>query len=366
MTAKPNYFKIGVFILAASALIVAGIVVLGAGMLEEDLVYFETYFDESVSGLYVGAPVENQGVPLGRVEEITFASRKYDLPGDVNEYSNYERYVMVIGSIPSENIERSEIASRGGYLADAIAHGLRLSLASNILTGQAYLQLDYVDPNRFPPMEIGWEPRSLYIPSRPSVLNTLKNSVDRILLKLEELDVQKVLGHVDELLVSTKTAVGDADVAGLSAEAKGLLADARSKVNAFDAEKIAGQIEGLVRDVNQAVEDVNVAALSEEIKSLFAEIRATNERIRGLLAGPEPDSSEKMANLAAVMGQLSSTLQRIDRLILTQTPRIEDTLENLRKASDDMKDLTEDLKKSPSSILLSSPPPKSEVLKNDK
>lgn len=366
MTAKPNYFKIGVFVLAASALIVAGIVVLGAGMLDENLIYFETYFDESVSGLFVGAPVELQGVPMGRVEKITFVSREYDLPGDPNVYSQYERYVMVVGSIPEENLTHIDQASREQYLADAIAQGLRLTLASNILTGQAYLQVVYIDPKRFPPMEIGWEPENAYIPSHPSVLSTLKNSVDKILLKLEGIDVQTLLDNVDELVVSAKQAVADADVARVSAEAKGLLVDARGKVNAFDAERIGRQIEGLVTDVNQVVADANVAALSEELKGLFADVRVTNRSIRELLAGPDTDTDKKMANLAAVIGQLNTTLRRIDRLILTQTPRIEDTLENLRKVSDDVKDLTEDIKRSPSSILLSSPPSESEVLKNDK
>jgi len=365
MTAKPNYFKIGVFVLIASALVVAAIVVLGANLLQENLIYFETYFEESVSGLYVGAPVELQGVPMGRVEKITFASREYNLPADPNQYSKYERYVMVIGSIPAENIARTGVSS-SDYLADAIAHGFRLSLASNILTGQAYLQVDYVDPNRYPPMDIGWKPRNLYIPSRPSVLSTLKNSVDRILQKLEEMDVQTLLEHVDTLILSTDKAVADADVAGLSEQAKGLLVDARSKVNAFDAEKIGRQIETLVADLDRAVADANVGALSDEIKHLFVEAGATNERIKELLARPKTEDAEKMANLAVAIDQFDKILRRIDRLLMTQTPRIEDTLENLRKASAHVEELTEDLKKSPSSIILSSPPPESEVLKNDK
>ena len=50
-------------------------------------------------------------------------------------------------------------------------------------------------------------------------------------------------------------------------------------------------------------------------------------------------------------------------LILTQTPRIESTLENFRKVSAGMKDLTENLKQNPSDLVFSSPPSESELVK---
>ena len=70
MSAKANYFKIGVFILSAAALAVVGVIVLGAGALFEKKIIMETYFDESVQGLGIGAPVKYRGVTVGSVEHI--------------------------------------------------------------------------------------------------------------------------------------------------------------------------------------------------------------------------------------------------------------------------------------------------------
>jgi phospholipid/cholesterol/gamma-HCH transport system substrate-binding protein len=57
MSKKPSYFKIGLFVIAGIFLIFAAVVVLGSGLLHQEKAYFETYFDESVSGLSVGSPV---------------------------------------------------------------------------------------------------------------------------------------------------------------------------------------------------------------------------------------------------------------------------------------------------------------------
>ena len=73
MSMKPNYFKIGLFVIIAICLLVAAIIFFGSGMLTKEKTYFETYFNGSVSGLNIGAPVEVRGVRMGQVEKIIFA-----------------------------------------------------------------------------------------------------------------------------------------------------------------------------------------------------------------------------------------------------------------------------------------------------
>jgi phospholipid/cholesterol/gamma-HCH transport system substrate-binding protein/paraquat-inducible protein B len=159
-----------------------------------------------------------------------------------------------------------------------ITQGLRLRLNSEILTGIAYLEADYLDPNRFPVLEIAWEPKHLYIPSAPSVLSTLEDSLDRIFSRLEKIDTEKIGLALQDILVSLDRALRD-------------------------------------------------------------------------------------ANLPEVMKQLNETLYRINRLIATRKPEIEQTLENLKEISANLADLTETLKQHPSELIFSQPPPKSEALK---
>lgn len=91
------------------------------------------------------------------------------------------------------------------------------------------------------------------------------------------------------------------------------------------------------------------------------EVRATNKHLQTLLA--RPDTDKELANIPLVVDELNTAVRRFSLLIATQTPRIESTLENLRKMSSDVSELSESLKRTPSDLLLSSPPQKSELVK---
>ena len=95
MSQKANYFKLGIFIIAAAAILVAIILALGAGNIFKQTVTIETYFDESVQGLDVGSPVMVRGVQIGRVKEIGLVSRYYDL-GAVESSFDAQQKVLVL------------------------------------------------------------------------------------------------------------------------------------------------------------------------------------------------------------------------------------------------------------------------------
>ena len=94
MSAPINYFRLGLFVLVGLALIVAGVVVLGAGALLRPTILAETYFNESVQGLDVGAPVKYLGVEIGKVSWIGFVPAKYQMT-NVDESVRFGQLVMV-------------------------------------------------------------------------------------------------------------------------------------------------------------------------------------------------------------------------------------------------------------------------------
>src|SRR3954469_9383277 len=73
MAAPPNHFKIGLFVILACCAAVGTAVALGAERIKKDTVRYHTYFDESVHGLDVGAPVQFRGVSIGAVGAISVA-----------------------------------------------------------------------------------------------------------------------------------------------------------------------------------------------------------------------------------------------------------------------------------------------------
>lgn len=339
MSTKPNYFKIGVFILVAVAIILVAVVFFGAGLFDQDRIYFETYFDESVSGLNIGSQVELRGVRLGEVELIGFITEAYDIPEDLQVKMESERYVRVVFSVLTSRLPgRPPDDETIKLWNERIHHGLRLRLASNLLTGQSYLEGTYLDPNRYPVPQLQWRPMYTYVPSAPSQITTMKDSLDRILQKLEELDIERLLEAVEKVFVSLDKAIDEAKIDEVSSSARRTL-----------------------DSVDQAVADANVPAISEQLEGFLAEARQTNQNLKSLLADEKGGS--RTANLPDAIAKLNQVLLRIDTLLSRQTPQIDETLEDLRKVSSNLKEITDTLKRDPSALMFSPLPPKSEVVK---
>ena len=315
MSTKPNYFKLGLFILIALSLLVIGIVLFGSGVFEKEKVFIESYFADPVSGLAAGSPVLEQGVQIGVVERISFVRHDYEMPEVTNPSSPYRPYVRVIFSVQSGRIPEVELEENQEHLDDLVKHGLRLQLSTNILTGQGFIEAGYLDPKRFPVEPFPWRPEHLFIPSAPSTFTTMKDSVDKILQRLEQIETEKIADNINEVLVSVNKAVNDADVGTLSAE--------------------AGEF--------------------------IAEIRQTNQILKALLKNPTP--GQDLANVAEWVDQMNATLTRIDQLILAKSPQVLEMLENFKQMSENLKNMTEDLKKHPSELIFSQPPEKKEILK---
>ena len=360
MSMKPNYFKIGLFIIAAVILLLAAIVVFGAGLFAKEELYFETYFDGSVSGLSIGAPMELRGVQMGQVEKITFARNDYEMPIGSDDYYTYGNYVMVLIAVDVENMPYMTLQEREENLKQLTLRGFRVRLSSNLLTGQAYLQGEYLDPERYPVLEVPWKPKNFYLSSAPGALSTLKESVDKILGRLEKIDTQKIGELVEQILVSVDKAIDDANIPEISSEIQTLIADADQAVKDVDTPAISERIQDLVSNANQAIDDANVPAIGNQAQSLLAEARQTNQHLQELLKKPDKTQSQ-MANIAVMIANLNKTLMRIDKLVLSQTPQIEQALEDLRGVSADLKELTSGLKQHPSQLIFSQPPSKSEV-----
>ncbi len=293
MSTKPNYFKIGLFIIISVTLIVVAVIIWGAGLFTKDNIYFETYFDSSVTGLSPGSSVELSGVKIGQVKSIGFASTIYDISTDPTRVSRYERYVRVVCSQSAEE-SRERVGDitdeqREARVKDLIQQGLRLRLASNILTGQAYLEGTFVDPNRFPVLHITWEPHYVYIPSAPGAFSTMKDSVDKILAKLEEVDISGLTGEIQGFF---------SEIRETNQEIKKLLMNPDPNAETANLAEVLTRLDNTLESMNREIRTQspeidkflrNLRAISDDIKELTATLK---KHPSGLIFTAPPSKSE--------------------------------------------------------------------------
>jgi ABC-type transporter Mla subunit MlaD len=343
MSQQANYFRLGLFILAAITVFIAIVLALSAGQVFRQTVVLETYFNESVQGLDTGSAVKYRGVQLGRVTNISFTYARYeqDLPRSLRRpYVLVESEVdpTLIGFAADPDPER---------LQQAIERGLRVRIAPVGITGTAYLEIDLVETAP-PPLSIDWTPRHLYIPSAPSTYNQIVRGAQNFLVKLDGLDIETVIGDAHRLLVT-----------------------ANAKLDQAPVDKLATDANAMFRDVRAAAVQLNKVLASPEITQATKDLAAAAARAREILANPNLDRlpADAAATVASVREVLESPqvknslanadriLRRLDALTAGSDADIAAALTNLRRLSENLRDLTESLKRYPGGILSDAPRP---------
>ena len=229
---KLSYFKVGLFVISAIVIAVVGVVVLGVGSVLQKKSLVETYIDESVQGLDVGSPVKFRGVPVGRVEQISLTSA---------EYATRRQYVLVRMSISSNMFQFPVNDPNSPALKRELDRGFRIRLAPQGLTGVAYLEADYLDPERNPPLEIDWQPAHPYIPSARSRIGQLSEAVERILQNFGEINISQLSESIEKSLGA----------------------------------------------MTKLADSANLEKIGDQTNALLTEVRATNRQLNALVSSPE-------------------------------------------------------------------------------
>ncbi|HET9918171.1 MAG TPA: MlaD family protein [Candidatus Binatia bacterium] len=346
-----RYFKIGLFIIIGTIIAAVGVVALGVGTLFQKKILVETYIDESVQGLDIGSAVKFRGVPVGKVESISLTSA---------EYPTKRQYVLVRIGLTTR-IFQAPLSDAGtpSFMTE-VEKGLRVRLASQGVTGAAYIEADYQDPARNPPLEIDWQPRYPYVPSTLSRITQLSESVEKILRSVENVDVGRLVNGLEKsLLTITKVAEG-ANFEKLGGEATAFLTEVRETNR---------QLKGLIgnNDIKSALRDSAAAAsgarqMVERAQAPVDQMLAHLPRAAESLDRMVKRLDSVSADLPETSAQLRQTLRRMNRLIATQQQGIAATVENLQAISNDMKELTESSRKYPSQVLFGAPPTPSKVM----
>lgn len=299
MAAPTNHFKIGLFVILSLAAIIVVTVALGAQSVKKETVLYTTYFNESVQGLDVGAPVKFRGVPIGVVAGVQIAPD--------------HRHVEVLQELDSADVVRMGIAEH-------VPPDLRAQLGSQGITGVKFVSIDFFDPKHMPAPELPFPTPTRYIPAAPSVLKSLEDTlvramdrmpelvdavvaitgrIDRMVAQLEENDVAghaaATLEHADQVLVGLNRAVSRIDHADLGGKASATLGDVSKAVAKLNSvlDKIDGE-DGLLASVRRTSDafgalGTNAGGSTRELDKTLREVREAADAIRNLTEAMERD-----------------------------------------------------------------------------
>lgn len=307
MSDEARFVRVGTFVFGGIALAVIGALVIGGGSFFRKPILFETVFEESVQGLEVGSPVKLRGVKIGTVAYIGLVADSYSLDDSPNPSEEGNRVLVRMDVDRSGEVDRSR-QEQVENVKELASKGLRLRITPLGITGTSFIQADYMDPEKNPPMAIAFEPETIYVPSAPSTIAQLSSAAERLMSRIDKLDVERLLTNFDTLLVSLNDSLGKADVEGARKSVGELLTDLRSTSSEARKAIVAANLSGMTQDARKSLE------------------------------------------------QVAATLLRVQRLLDANGDDLAITLDNLRVATANLREASETARAYPSFLLFGAPP----------
>ena len=278
---NPNYFRLGVFVLAAIGVLVAVILIFGSGQLFKKSFVIETYIKQSVTGLDTGAAVRFRGVKVGQVTFIGLSGDIYekDIP-----FEKRLQYVVVRMQIFGDKLTEQQIT-------DFVNNKLRARVKSMGITGVNYVEFDFLNESSdYIPLPYSWKPVDPVIPSLPNQADEIISGLQKFVSTLNHADFEGTQKKFDSLLVNLNTLMaGD------------------GKNN-----------EGLIRSVqslNVIIERIAKVTDKDELNILMRELTGTIASLRQTVASIQGDTSATIENLK----QTTENLNEFSR-IASQSP----------------------------------------------
>jgi paraquat-inducible protein B len=248
---------------------------------ERETLVFTMFFEESLRGLTVGAPVELNGVAIGEVKGIMTGYDnqlgRFRFPVDVAIYPGRLR------ALSREKMADPTPAEQKARLDGIVQAGLRAQMKTgSLLTGQMYISLSL-----FPdaaPAKINWATSPPEFPTQPGMMIELQATLMNLSKKLENMPIDQIGGDLRIALQSlNRTLVGaeqmvkrmDKEVAPA---AKAALDDARRMLTT--ANQTLASDAPLQQDLRTSLRDLSKAAQSlRELTDLLE--RQPESLIRG-------------------------------------------------------------------------------------
>ncbi len=283
---KPE--AIGAFLLGGVALLVVALLTFGGGEFFKSKIHWVVYFDSSLNGLNIGAPVKVQGVQVGIVKEIEL--QLDDGMGRLMKPVVIEidpaKVVTTTGS--PMDITALSPSDRDRSLKKLLDSGLRARLeVQSILTGLLYVNLDFNKDQ--PPHLTGLNYKGLFeVPSVPP-------TVDEVLATLEE--VMRKIGNLP--------------------------------------------IDGVVQDLAATLKDVHALVGSEEARKSQLALSQSLESARVILERLEKTLPDLVAHLDATVREVKNQARPVLDSTQATLGVAHDALENGRIAAGNIADVTE-------------------------
>jgi ABC-type transporter Mla subunit MlaD len=277
---NPNYFRLGLFVLAAIGTLIALILVFGSGQIFQKTFEVETYIKQSVTGLDKGASVRFRGVKVGQVISVGLTGDIYEKNVPLAQRKAYVIVRMLINGDPKEYLGGSN---------NSFATNLRARVKTMGITGVNYIEFDFNnDDHDHPDLAYSWKPEYPVIPSLPSPADEIFTGLQKVVSNLSALNLVETQKKFDSLVSNLNTV--------LAGSGKGNQGIAQS-----------------VQELNTLLAKMNGVTSNAELELLTQELVASSVALRQMLSSVQGDTAITIENLKQAREQHNDLMRIASR-----------------------------------------------------
>ncbi|QSA97825.1 MlaD family protein [Methylococcus sp. EFPC2] len=332
MSKPVNSTAIGAFLLGGLLLLIAGLLVFGGGELFKERREFLIYFDSSLNGLNVGAPVKMQGVQVGTVKDIVLQmdeANKRVLKPVVIEFEP-AAFIDLQGQ-PIQGARTEETQRRNVQKLIDAGFRARLEMQS-LLTGLLYVDLDFY-PDK-PARLVGIDYHGLReLPSIPTTTDELKNAAEEVVNQIRKLPLEEMVKDLSATLKEIRDIVKSDETLRSRKALTNTLEETEKLIVSFNRQ--AGP---LLKETHDTVKETRI---------LMQDFRT---EVRPVLTAAE----RAMLKATAVLEDSRGAITAVESAAGPDAP-LHQALIELRDAARSIRDLTDYLERHPDSLLYGKP-----------
>ncbi|MBR6022377.1 MAG: MCE family protein [Kiritimatiellae bacterium] len=311
----------GAFVLGALLLALAAVFAIGGPAFFEKKIDCIAYFEDNISGLDVGAPVEYQGVKIGAVTDVRLECDLSTL-----QFARPVRFQLATRAIHYSGTAR-DATPRDVLDALVRSHGLRAQLSSqSLLTGKLKITLAHDPDTPVALADRDDDNDAFEIPTIPTPLSVAAK-------KLSDLPLAEILADIRSFLAGISALVNAPELADTVAQIPPTLSAAAAALSS------ASETLDLLRD--------RLPPLFDTLSSASATASATLDDL-------QPRLPALLDSLATASESASKAADAVTATLAPDSPQgvlLSDTLSDLQDAARSLRLLLDFLEQHPDALL---------------
>jgi phospholipid/cholesterol/gamma-HCH transport system substrate-binding protein len=313
MEPKKEQALVGVFVIIATGLLIVTIFAI-SGLASRSDLHFQAVF-KNAGGLEPGSIVRYAGIRVGRVAKVSV---------DPKDAARIVIHLDVAQGTPVKTDSVAKIAS-----VSALGENFLEILPGK--QGSALAQSGATLPSK-EPFGIG-DVADMFSQLGPDVQTLVTNLNARVT------QLQTTLDRTNDLLNDQNRAHVAASLNNLD----GMLAENRPRIKSAlkNVDEVTAKLQPVVDQFNETAKQAD----------------ATLKRLDDMLAKDQPELHASLVELRATLANANELVNQLNRTTNTNSDNIDELLNNLRLATENLREFTDTINQRPASLIRSSQPP---------